>query len=273
MKILVKYFGNHSNRLMQLAHIEAACREHNQKFVNLCFSDMKKYYNNPNVPLLYNYNLSVFILKAILKIQKIIGFSWLKVYQYNRVDIDYEKEQPFECLTKHAIIYGFYFRCPDLIEKHKHYFQYAYCLKKKYYENNDIWKWLCNIESNNKVVAIHIRRGDYKDFGAGCYYYGDDVYLNCVSQMSELLGNKVKFILFSDENISNVFSSYDIVISHEEWYVDQFIMSKCDYIIGPPSSFSGWASYMGDVPLYHIRNTKKQLSLNDFTIFKLQTIL
>ena len=156
MKILLKYFGDHSNRLMQLAHIEAACKEYNQKFVNLCFSDMAKYYEKPNVPLIYNYRVSYFILRAILKVQRIFGFKWLSVYQYNDVSIDYDKTQPFICMTKHAIIYGFYFRVPELVQKYKSYFQSAYKLKSKYYINNGLFLKLNSIDRiKYDIVAIH----------------------------------------------------------------------------------------------------------------------
>ena len=164
MKILLKYFGDHSNRLMQLAHIEAACKEYNQKFVNLCFSDMAKYYEKPNVPLIYNYRVSYFILRAILKVQRIFGFKWLTVYQYNDVSIDYDKTHL--CMTKHAIIYGFYFRVPELVQKYKSYFQSAYKLKSKYYINNGLFLKLNSIDRIKcDIVAIHCRRGDYKDWG------------------------------------------------------------------------------------------------------------
>lgn len=275
MKILLKYFGNHSNRLMQLAHIEAACMESNQKFLNLCFGDMKKYYNQPNVPFCNIYWLSVLLLRCILKVQRICGISILKVYQYNQVGIDYEKEQPFENLSHYAIIYGFYFRAPSLVKKYKPYFQYAYSLKEKYYKDCQLWESVCRYkEIGYTIVAIHCRRGDYKDWGGGVYYYGNDIYIACMERMIEIMRcSKIKFILFSDENLLDSFSYYDVEISKNEWYVDQFLMSQCNYIIGPPSSFSGWASFIGDVPLYYIRNKEICFNIGDFKISNLETVL
>jgi len=29
-----------------------------------------------------------------------------------------------------------------------------------------------------------------------------------------------------------------------------FSFAKCDYIVGPPSTFTSWASFYGDVPVY-----------------------
>ncbi|MBP5722772.1 MAG: hypothetical protein J6X18_04245 [Bacteroidales bacterium] len=88
-----------------------------------------------------------------------------------------------------------------------------------------------------------------------------------------LLKKECVFLMFSNEDLNDSFDSFNVIYSKEQWYVDQYIMSLCDYIIGPPSSFSGWASYMGDVPLYQIRDTKHLLSLEDFKVFNLQTIL
>ena len=49
-------------------------------------------------------------------------------------------------------------------------------------------------------------------------------------------------------------------------YEDLYCLSCCDYIVGPPSTFSLWASFLKNVPLYHIRDLKKQIRIKDFVI-------
>ena len=41
-------------------------------------------------------------------------------------------------------------------------------------------------------------------------------------------------------------------------------MSLCDYIIGPPSTFSGWASFMGRVPRLQLKSRDQAVRLEDF---------
>ena len=112
------------------------------------------------------------------------------------------------------------------------------------------------------VVAIHKRRGDYRTWQGGKYFYGDGVWDRVMKEMEEEIkvkargegedGVKVRFEIFSDENAER---------SAEE---DQEMMSHCDYIIGPPSTFSTWASFMGKVPLLHLMSADQTVRLSEF---------
>ena len=103
------------------------------------------------------------------------------------------------------------------------------------------------------VVGIHKRRGDYRSWKGGIYFYEDSVYDRLMNEMRDCLkGKDVQFEVFSDENAKR---------SAEE---DQHLMSQCDYIIGPPSTFSTWASFMGKVPLLRIMDKDQKVRLCDF---------
>lgn len=49
---------------------------------------------------------------------------------------------------------------------------------------------------------------------------------------------------------------------------DLYSLSKADYIIGPPSSYSAWASLYGSVPLCFIEDSKADFSISDFIDIK-----
>lgn len=104
------------------------------------------------------------------------------------------------------------------------------------------------------VVGIHKRRGDYRMWRSGIYCYGDDVYGRVMGEMRKVLGaeREVRFEIFSDEESRR---------SPED---DQHLMSQCDYLIGPPSTFSTWASFMGRVPLLHLMTKDQTVRLEDF---------
>ena len=103
------------------------------------------------------------------------------------------------------------------------------------------------------IVGLHKRRGDYSSWKGGIYYYDDFVYDRIMNEMRDCLkGKDVLFEVFSDENAKR---------SAEE---DQHLMSQCDYIVGPPSTFSTWASFMGKVPLLHIMDKDQKVRLCDF---------
>ncbi|QHV95273.1 alpha-1,2-fucosyltransferase [Spirosoma endbachense] len=126
-------------------------------------------------------------------------------------------------------------------------------------------------EKGSLLVGIHLRKGDYKDWKSGEYYFDDLTYMNYIEQAKRLFKNQsVGFILCSDEPINkNLFQSETAYISTNEVIVDLYLLAKCDYLIGPPSTFSGWASFYGDVPLCVVESKDAELTLSNFKRYTL----
>lgn len=108
------------------------------------------------------------------------------------------------------------------------------------------------------TVGVHVRRGDYKKYLRGRYYYDDRFYLDVIEKIQLLLeadGNKVRFLICSNESslIPEVLTNAFIIDNTNE-ITDLYALSRCDYIVGPPSSYSQWASFYGDVPLFLLLN-------------------
>jgi len=168
-------------------------------------------------------------------------------------------------------IKGWYFtRYPHVLEKYRPYFQKKYALPQYVYKDNPIYKKIKSLDTNKyAIVGIHIRRGDYKLFFDGKFYYTDDVYLKKMEEVKIELERKYNkkafFIIFSNENTS-ISPLQNRIISKNTWYIDQFLMMCCDYLIGPPSTFTLWASYLGKVPLFHIEDQKCNIDINNFKI-------
>lgn len=130
-----------------------------------------------------------------------------------------------------------------------------------------------NIISRNKnsmLIAVHIRRSDYKEYANGKYYYNDMVYVAVLYRCIEIFGSNISFLFFSDENINMRFykqRNFNCIKSEGNAVLDLALMSRCDYIVGPPSTFSGWASFYGNVPKYEIRNPTYQFEKKDFKVW------
>jgi len=117
------------------------------------------------------------------------------------------------------------------------------------------------------IVGVHIRRGDYKEWMNGKYYYSDEEYHKVMLQMQKLFPNSnISFFISSNENIDiTYFEGCSCFIMPESSACkDLYGLSISDYIIGPPSSFSGWASFRGDVPLYIMSNSTTDIKLDNF---------
>jgi hypothetical protein len=268
MLILSFASGNHSNRLIQNLHFEAFCLENNIKYINPSFADMLAYYKNPcNLGISDKFSLSNH--PSVLNF-----FDKLKIFP-NIISFKKENTRDTQVLlkAKTSKIYtgGWFFRNINLTEKYQDYFIKKYSLKEDYYSNIELLKTIIDKKNNGYVVVgVHIRKGDYKTYLGGQYYFEDAVFLNNMQQMQQEMNQQQKetfFIIFSNEHIT-LQENESTVFSKNEWFVDHHLMSCCNYLIGPPSTFTLWASYIGKIPYYHISNKDTKLSLNSFEYCK-----
>jgi hypothetical protein len=126
----------------------------------------------------------------------------------------------------------------------------------------DIAMRLKPVRKNHDIlVGIHIRRGDYNTWKSGRYFYNNETYRyymqNLQMQFNEL-GKSVAFVLCSNEPYSldwfpniNCYRAPGGIIS------DLYALSECDYVFGPPSTYSMWASYYGNTPLKHLEHPRE----------------
>lgn len=137
---------------------------------------------------------------------------------------------------------------------------------------NQIEHYMSDLGNDHDVlVGIHMRRGDYKYYNDGKFYFDDSVYLYYIQRLTELLKEKKPlFMLCSDEEIDiDYFKKQGVnaVVGPGDMICDLYSLARCDYIIAPPSSYSTWASFYGDVPLCRIRDIKQELKLEKFRVF------
>lgn len=123
-------------------------------------------------------------------------------------------------------------------------------------------------KESDVIVGMHIRKGDYKEWLDGKYYYEDETYESFMAQMESLLSpRRVSFFIATNGEVSK-----EITGSHQVFRIqngnmahDLYGLSKCDYIIGPPSTFSKWAALVGYVPLYHVYDANKPITEEDLS--------
>lgn len=119
------------------------------------------------------------------------------------------------------------------------------------------------------LVGVHVRHGDYRTAGDGAYYYATQHYAALMHRLMQQIGSSVRFMVCSDEPICEAdFAGLDIRTGPGTAIEDMYALAACDYILAPPSSFSGWASFYGQVPLYFICDLDQALTgmqLAEFT--------
>ena len=107
-------------------------------------------------------------------------------------------------------------------------------------------------ERADVVVGVHIRWGDYRETDM---YFELSEYVDRMNQVRSLLAPaKVAFLVCSPEKIpEDAFPDNCVVSSAENPLEDMYALAECQYIIGPPSTFSMWASYYGGAGLFVMR--------------------
>lgn len=117
------------------------------------------------------------------------------------------------------------------------------------------------------IIGVHFRRGDYKEFMGGRFYYEDDTYEALMTQLEDLFKGEVKFFICTNGTIGKqVFDNHDAFhVNSPTVAHDLYALMQCDYIMGPPSTFSGWASLVGNVPLKYIYYPNEIIKIEDFS--------
>lgn len=125
-------------------------------------------------------------------------------------------------------------------------------------------------KSFDLIIGVHIRRGDYKKYRNGRYFYTDSNYLNFLFQITKEFehNKKIAFLLCSNEKINlEVYRNFSIFqVPNANLIEDLYALSKCDYIMGPQSTYSMWASFYGQKPLLFLKKTNSVVKIKEFSI-------
>ena len=158
------------------------------------------------------------------------------------------------------------YNCDDITDCNKNYFFSGYWQNYRYFENyksdlrrqfrlkheRDELQGLIKIAQEEKIIALHVRRGDYVTFKGGkClnpqYYY------KAIEIVRGINGIKSSIWVFTDdvEYAKNTFGGIENIQYVDELGelsdVEQFqLMRNCNSFIIGNSTFSWWAAYLAD---------------------------
>lgn len=106
-------------------------------------------------------------------------------------------------------------------------------------------------ETGDLLVGVHIRQDDYRQWKNGVHFYETERYAQWMREHLERNpGRKVVYLVCASNALNEpLFAGLPIVKGPGFPAGDLHALSLCDKIIGPPSTFSAWASYHGGVPL------------------------
>ena len=125
-------------------------------------------------------------------------------------------------------------------------------------------------ETADIVVGVHIRRGDYATWHNGRFFYELEDYHRFMASIKQLYDDRrVSFFISSNEDFPlDIFEGCECRRFGREpsgAILDLYTLSLCDRIIGPFSSYSRWASFIGEVPLCFIESAQQQFTDESFS--------
>jgi hypothetical protein len=117
------------------------------------------------------------------------------------------------------------------------------------------------------TVGIHVRRGDYS-LAAPQWVHPDGYWIEAITRIQSTTDKKINFIIVSDDNALK----FDIDRVHRFYgsdILDMALLSKCDFVMGPPSTFNRWAAFFGNKPHFCAWNAQEFPTMSHFKKFKM----
>ena len=282
--------GQLGNRLFAYAHLIAFAEAKNIRVINLSFDEYAHFFEGTSDDIFCRYPQArsiirsnrirswLFVLnKAVLKFLRICrlengpGYSIvvadLPEYQFQEAR-HFDLKTPFfleKARAKAVLLFGRFFRDYENMVLHKEMIRRYFTPIRQI--SNKIEDFVKEARKNSDLlVGVHMRRGDYEQFADGRYFFSQAEYC---AKMEELKRSsqysKMKFVICSNEEIDvSCFGNLDIVTGPGNAVEDMYTLASCDYIMGPPSTFTLWASFYGAKPLCQMRNLNEPISLNSF---------
>jgi Glycosyl transferase family 11 len=181
-----------------------------------------------------------------------------------------EQYQPDRLQLVHGWLYrdGWYVEELSRLAKHR-------SAIVEYFQPLDVYQARINAfiqplrNAHDLLIGIHIRRGDYQGHQDGRYFYELADYVNLMRHLvTQFADRKVHFLICSNEVIpEDQLTGISYSFGLGELIEDLYSLSACDYLAGPPSTFSMWASFYGDRPLYMMIDPTIKPDISQFVHF------
>jgi len=166
-----------------------------------------------------------------------------------------------------VLVNGWTFRAPLCVQRHRETLRsYFRPITKHLTASQKVVEQLR--QHADVVIGVHIRRGDYSNWRNGRYFFPVQRYAEWMTQLAAQFGErKVSFLVCSNEPRSPAeFQGLNVGFSTGLPIEDLYALAECDYIMGPVSSFTQWASFYGNKPLLCLTSADMQIERKRFAV-------
>ena len=256
------------NNLLQYAHVYAWGREHGRKVLSMRFSYKYPYFH------IQQTSLTSFPLYVIAK--ALAAIKLLPTASFKHAECDREALELKMLRCRHIVVSGWYVRYYDLFLKYRQEICELFAIDEQY--SMPVKQKMQAAEgSANRIVrlGVHIRRGDYSVWCNGKFFYDDDIYARHINKFAKMHDKSVVHVYLSSNDSSVTEEHFQQLCPRVSVHnlngsapEDLFMLSECDFIIGPPSTFSLVAAMYRDVPLYRMDTSNvDDMSESTFRLF------
>ena len=152
-----------------------------------------------------------------------------------------------------AFLCGFYFLAPESLRRHaeaiRAHFRPTEVVRRR------VDEMMRGVRATADVlVGVHVRHGDYRTYCGGIMFYTASEYADAMRAFArQFPDRRVTYIVCSDEpQPPDAFHGLAVTSGVGDEMTDLCLLAQCDYIIGVQSSFSRWASFWGNTPLWRL---------------------
>jgi hypothetical protein len=281
---IVRDYGHMCNTLHTFANSAALAAEHGRVLVNLIFNQYAEYFaGTANSPVAAFPPRVQFFPEALAGIVGADRLRRLLFSQKWRARLspflftieapdDFEVRSDFPPLQQIArdsravVLMAWNIHVPALVERHADQLRAFFSLAPSWQKRLDDW-WAAEPRSS-PLVGVHIRRRGPM-YGPGeTHYHPDDFYKMRMNEMRAALGPGTAFLLCSDAPVDlSAYAGYPVRLGPGHPVLDLYSLARCDWIFGPFSTFSAWASWVGKVPRFQLHDDQP-LQLANFHVHR-----
>lgn len=256
--------GRLCNNLLQYGHVYAWGREHGRQTMSMRFAYKYRYFNICHTR---RHNILSYLFAKY-------GAKWglLPVAEFDEAGKDYSTEEQMMLSHSNIVVEGWYARWYDLFLKYREEIVRLFAFDDGVKVRPD--RLMASVPAATLKLGLHVRRGDYKTWHEGRYYYTDGQYIGFVRQFLAMhTGRDVHvFVCGNDPAIDrdgwrNALAGTAVDFPCGSPGEDLYLLSRCDFLIGPPSTFSLVAAMYRDVPLCWVSDASKPLTSGSFSHF------
>jgi hypothetical protein len=198
----------------------------------------------------------------LLRMGKALGLVTTMVTSLDgKVDLDdpaIESRLVSDARRRIAYLHGLYFLA------HRSFMESREKIKEMFRIQEGLWagvkETLARCRSRGDVVVgFHVRYGDYVGAKDDMVFSLDE-YRLLARQVQELFHpKKIVLLLCTGDPIKpSEFYPHEVVAAPGRYVQDLHCLANSDVIVGPPSTYSQWASFYGDVPVFNVNSINER---------------